>query len=325
MVRFLLILIGALFLLVGCDTRKNGVANNAAKESTSPFLFRMQLFFDESESIMSFPIWFDDSLIRQNKIFHLTREIYHISVNNADEGVDEDLDLREKRDYYFDQNGLVDSVRINYFFDDRSIGCVRYIYRSKPDQYGYSAKIDRIINIPGDQGMVQAQIPFQTFSAVFSSKKYLSYRDRESGKFYHYILNERNYGPLSVDSIVHPSPNDVIVLGTPEKSIKKYSVANTVHESNVHLYSYENNQVKTIERTEYPFVVKRTMTYDMKGICTGFIDSTFSDQNYLTSSKSKFKLNTKCLPLELLRVKDNQESKINRVSLEKYSYEVYEK
>lgn len=312
-------------VLSACSADRENAELDIKTAGYSSFLFRMNLMFNESENFMSFPIWFDDSIIRSNKIAHFSRDIYHISINNADEQLEEDLDLREKRDYYFSRNGEIDSLRISYFFDDRSIGTVRYKYVSKPDSYGFRSKLERVINIPGDQGMVQSEIPFHSFTQRWSTKKYLSYKDTDLGVKYHYMLNSKYHGPLSVDSVIHPGPDDVVFLGTPLKPVKRYSVVNTVHERNVHKYEYEKNHIRAITRTEYPFVVKRTVNYDKKGVCTGFIDSTFSEQIYLTRSKSEFTFNVKQLPVQLLRTKENHENKKSRVAIEKYSYEMYEK
>jgi hypothetical protein len=312
------------FFLFACDADKSKVAAKKKDQVSASFVFRMQLFFNESENFMSFPIWFDDSIVRSNKIAHLSREIYHISINNADEELEEDLDLREKRDYYFDQKGNIDSVRISYYFDDRSIGSVRYIYPAEPDKFGYYAKFNRVINIPGDYGMVQSEIPFHSFTQRWSTHKFLSYRDLETSVKYHYMLNSKYHGPLSVDSIIHPGPEDIVFLGTPLKPLKRYSVINTVHERNVHTYEYANKQIKTITRTEYPFNLHRTINYDRKGNCTGFVDSTFSEKIYLTRTNAQFTLNQSKLPIQLLRTKENHENKTSRVSIEKYYYEMYE-
>lgn len=312
-------------ILFACNANKRDATVYTKDITSASFLFRMQLMFNETENFMSFPIWFDDSIVRSNRIAHLCREIYHISINNADEQLEEDQDLRERRDYFFDKNGAIDSVRISYFFDDRSIGSVRYVYPSQPDKYGYCAKFNRIINIPGDFGMVQSEIPFHSFTQRWSTKKFLSFKDLETSVKYHYMLNSKYHGPLSVDSIIHPGPDDIVFLGTPKKPLKRYSVVNTVHERNVHRYDYINSQIKTITKTEYPFIVQRTVNYNKKGICTGFIDSTFSEKIYLTRSKTEFTLDKSKLPVQLLRTKENHENKKSRVSIEKYSYEMYEK
>jgi hypothetical protein len=317
--------ISFILFLSACQADEKNNASDKKPTPTGEFIFRMQLLFNESENFMSFPIWFDDSIVRKHGIFCLSREIYHISINNADEGLEEDQDLREKRDYYFNRSGAVDSLKISYYFDDRSIGTVRYRYDSKPDRYGFTPKIGRVINIPGDEGMVQSEIPFHSFIQRWSTKKYISFKDSETGGKYHYMLNNKYHGPLSVDSIIRPGPDDVVFLGTPLYPLKRYSVTNTVHERNVHMYEYDNRQIKTITRTEYPFEVRRSMNYDLKGFCTGFIDSTFSEKIYLSRSKSEFTLNNEMLPTQLLRIKENHENKTSRVSIEKYSYEVYEK
>lgn len=311
--------------LFACNANRKESSVDKKDHASASFLFRMQLLFNESENFMSFPIWFDDSIIRSNRIAHLSREIYHISINNADEELEEDLDLREKRDYYFDSNGFIDSLRISYFFDDRSIGSVRYVYSTEPDKFGFCSKFNRVINIPGDYGMVQSEIPFHSFTQRWSTEKYLSYKDMETSAKYHYMLNSKYHGPLSVDSIIHPGPDDIVFLGTPKNPLKRYSVVNTVHERNVHCYDYLNSQIKTITRTEYPFIVQRTVNYNTKGICTGFVDSTFSEKIYLTRSRAEFTLDKQNLPVELLRTKENHENKKSRVSIEKYSYEIYEK
>jgi hypothetical protein len=310
---------------VSCGTGEKNLNSGNRVESPKAFLFRMQHFFTESENLMSFPLWFEDSIIASNGISHFSREIFHISLNSGGETEEKELDLREKRDYFFNKAGTLDSMVIQYFFDDLKIGIVSFYYDEKLDKNGFCKMVRRLIRIPGDGGLTSAELPFHLFNQRWSSNKFLSFKDQGSGIKYHYMLNKKYYGPLSVDSIINPGPDDVVFLGSPLRPEKKYSVVNKVHERNVHLYDYfeDSENLKSYTRSEFPFDVKRNILYGKNGFCTGYVDSTFSDRNFLTRTTNNFTLNKNKLPIRLDRLKENQESKSSLVSVEKYEYEFF--
>ena len=318
-------LICAGLFLASCSEGKKEDSSEEQSISPKPFVLNMQHFFTQSENFMSLPVWFEDSVIRSEKIFRLTRNIYHVSLNNVDESGSEDLDLREVREYYFDRAGHTDSIRIEYFYDDHKIGIVTFHYPDESDQFGYHEKVVRILKIPGDGGLTPQELPFILLGTRWSSGKFLSYKDQGRWTRYHFMLDKKNFGPLSVDSVIHPGPDDFVFLGKPEKPQKMYQVINKVHERNVHLYTYfeGNGPLRTYIRHDYPFEIRRNVVYNSGGICTGYIDSTLSDKTYLSRTKSIFKLNNRNLPEKLERVKQNQESKTSLVSVEKYVYERY--
>ena len=322
MQRILFFLVPALSLFVACNRMENREVENEKAESGLPFIFRMNLMYSEAENNISFPIWFDDEIISKNAIRHISRQIYHVSLNSDDDKEEEDLDLREWRDYFFSKNGSLDSMRIRYYFDDHEINNVAFSFPSSTDQLGFCKNVRMSNNLASSKG---PDITYRLYNRVEGSKKFATYIDQRDGQKIHYLFNKKHWGPLSVDSILRPGKDDLIVLGSPTKPQKKYTVVNKVHENNVRRYDYfpKTKVIQTISRMEYPFDVKRSFLYDKNHQTIGYIDSTFSTQNFLTRTKSGFSFDKKGLPVELKRVKENQGNQTSLVSIEKYHYEVY--
>jgi hypothetical protein len=137
------------------------------------------------------------------------------------------------------------------------------------------------------------------------------------------MLNKKYWGPLSIDSILGPMPKDIIVLGSPYVPAKQYSVENKVYENNVINYVYDKKTqiVKSINRQEYPFDLRRTLVYSKNGICEGYIDSTFSGDLFLTRTVAKMDLDKNNKPLRIVNRKENQHAKTGRIWVEIFAYE----
>jgi hypothetical protein len=145
------------------------------------------------------------------------------------------------------------------------------------------------------------------------------------------MLNSKFWGPLSVDSILSPTPKDVIVLGSPYFPSKIYRVQNKVNEMDVQSFVYwknsktkqktRNKNIQTLIRQEYPFEFKRTILTDKQGKCGEYIDSTFSEGKFLTRTLSEIHFNTKNLPVKIIHKKQVKSVSSNRLSIEILTYE----
>jgi hypothetical protein len=321
--RFILTFVSAICLLVAC-TSKGGKRQSSHEANPKPFIFNMNLLYTDAENYISFPIWFNDSVIRSANISKISRKIIGSSVNDDNSKSD---DPHEIRDYYFNISGFIDSMIVRYFFDDEFIGNVSVVFTSKPDYFGF-ANSQQWMKLNSTSALADVTLDslFKRHTKVKQSKKAISYMEIGNSNHLHCMLAKKYWGPLSVDSIVHPRKSDLVVHGTMRKPLKKYSVLNTVNEQNVQqfAYYYKSFSPKTISRDEYPFLTERTFQYLNNGICNGFIDSTFSKKNFLATTKTHFEFGKNHFPIKVTKTRENSGSSKVIVGLEKFEYYTYD-
>ena len=322
-------LIGIVLLSCNRDvTGENGISSG----NSVPFLFRMNAMFTDAEQNVSFPIWFNDSIVSKYKISKITRRFYIIEKGeNEEDGSQEAWMPREKKEYFFGKSGQLERLNVLYYFDDQKIGNVSFVYQGNKDKYGF-APVTRI----SDQLVDQEDDDELSFYHAIHKKikvtdKFLAFQQIQTGDYLFYMLNSKFWGPLSVDSILSPTPKDVIVLGSPYFPSKIYRVQNKVNEMDVQSFVYwknsktkqktRNKNIQTLIRQEYPFEFKRTILTDKQGKCGEYIDSTFSEGKFLTRTLSEIHSNTKNLPVKIIHKKQVKSVSSNRLSIEILTYE----
>jgi hypothetical protein len=240
---------------------------------------------------------------------------------------------REMREYFFNQLGAIIQLNVHYYYDDREIGSILFSYTGEKDTYGYSEVKRKTIVTKTAKRISEThqffdpevrELDFKMFVKRKGAKKYLAYQDMETGDFSYFLLNSKYWGTLSVDSILKPDPKDIIGWGTPLFPSKKYQVSNKVKEQNVKMFIYDKQSGKFPDywlKKVYPFDYKRSFTYNNKGICNGYIDSTFADEVYVTRMISIFQFNKKEEPIMILHQKENASNDKEYFSIETYTYE----
>ncbi|MDB0037946.1 hypothetical protein N9F08_01150, partial [bacterium] len=131
MSRRILPLLLILVLLVACSEEKRQFFRREKKLS-SEFVLEMQHFFSESEDNMSFPVWFDDSLILEQKVKSIQRKIYNLNGK-----VEDFASLKVEKDYDFNEKGQITSVSIREFYEGQKVSDVTFKYSGVKDIYGY--------------------------------------------------------------------------------------------------------------------------------------------------------------------------------------------
>lgn len=276
----------------------------------------MQKFFTDSEFNVSFPDWFNDSIIRERNISKLTRVLY--KVNDDDEETEE---TKEIKTYEFNRNGEMTRYEIQQFYDHQRIGHMVFTYKEPKDQYGYSKAITDPSSILDDE-----ESYFQIYSKEQYSDNFLVYLNEEKGNYMFYILNKRYWGGISVDTIANPTPQDIIIYGSPGKPEKRFQVKNKVNEFNLTETTYNRKYgfVETINFDKYPFRNKRTFKYKKNGNFEAFIDSTFSGDQFLNRSVSTMYFDKTNLPERLHHefFKNGQRGGYNEI--DRFTYEYYQ-
>lgn len=303
----------------GKDVKKNN------SDKVAPFLFRMNAMYTDAEKFVSFPIWLNDSLVAKYKIKKMTRSLYFIDLEDSLEINNLQNDIpREKREYWFFDNGQLKELNFSFFYDDEQIGIFTFLYKSLKDKYGY-ADIVELKDSTHLESTEDENVDFlyKIHQKARQTEKYLAYQDMETGNYLFYMLNNKNWGPLSIDTVLKPTQNDIIVLGKPLLPAKQYRVINKVNERDVQQFKYNSssNRIETILRQESPFENNRTLMYNQNGYCNGYIDSTFSGKHFLTRIVSEIKLDKLNRPIKVIHRKENQQDKTARISIELIKYE----
>ena len=322
-----------LLLLTSCNSG-DSVVLTTEKQTYPASLLNLSTLLIEDENDVSFPMWFNDSMIKAHRIKKITRKSF--PRNNFDDEESSSVSTtvpREIREYYFDEKGFLIQLNVHNYYDDREIGSVLFSYSGERDGYGFS-KVKRNTFVSkttkpfaeNDEPLdpEKRELDFRMHEKRKMYKRCLVYQDMETGDYLFYILNRKFWGALSIDSMLAPTPKDNLVWGKPHRPTKKYQVSNKVNESNVRMISYYKSHSKIIKswvKKEYPFEQKREFTYNKKGICVGYIDSTFSEEMYVTRVVSEIQYNKKKEPIRIIHRNENPIEERQFFTLESFEYE----
>jgi hypothetical protein len=144
-------------------------------------------------------------------------------------------------------------------------------------------------------------LEYATYRKEEYQKGYAVYEDNNSGDFLFCLMIKRFQGIVSVDSLFTPTPEDIVQYGSPMRPFKRYQIENLVEENNVQRFGYfkESSELRYLISENYPFSHKTTITVDGTGNCVGYIDSTFSADEYLNRTVSTFGFDKEKLPSRL--------------------------
>lgn len=304
-------------MLVSCQEKKNHEGDKAS-EITKNFIFNLTQMYNTTENNISFPLWFNDSIIRVKGIKSIKRKLYNSSNNEEDRP-----GLKEVKIYSFSPEGSVTSINVARYYERYCIDSLLYSYSGPPDSYGYSDM--SVINFFGREMNAATEHSIRHKKEAYNAK-FLVYSDEKNGGRLFFLKRKKNWGVLSVDSILNPNSNDLIVFGTPKNPIKSYNVENTVTESSIISYSYLEDGVhpKRINSSLDPFVNIKYVNYDEQGVCTGFIDSTFNNDVFITRKMSTFIFEDR-LPVKTIHESNVSGKEDGFLQMEKFEYEFFEK
>lgn len=310
---FILLLIPLLF--ASCSEEKRKLFRRGKKVSKD-FILEMQHFFSESEDNMSFPVWFDDSLIRLNKVKTIHRKIYNLNGN-----VEDFASLKVDKTYDFNENGEIERVQICEYYEGQKVTDVTFSYSGVKDVNGFQ-KVKMSVSNKSNKDLEG----FQSYDVEQTAKSFLAYVNSDNGNYLFFLPDEKHWGTLSVDSILGPTEEDIVVYGTPKFPSKRYHVVNRVNEFDVKTIDYDKKSTNPteIKFEREPFDYKRNIEYNPKGDCVGFVDSTFSMETYLMRRHSKFSFENNELPIRVThtsaRTKDNEKN----FQIETFDYTYYD-
>jgi len=304
--KMLFIYSGLLLVVFGCSPTKRS-EKTINEMPAKPDVFRMNYFTSEGEKNVSFPVWFNDSIVRNEQI----KLLRHKSFGNDSNG---EAEMKVERIFSFDEQGVLKSFQRKKFYENVVVENVTFKYTDVRDDMGY-APVEIIDSLhPNEKGN------YELYKKEQYNKEYIVYSNTISGDYLFCILDRKLWGTVSVDSLFNPTPNDIIQYGSPYKPYKRFQIEKLVNEKNVTAYRYYKgtSSLKRISSDTYPFYLKKSPLVAKNGVWRGYIDSTFSAYSYLNRTVSKCKRNQEKLPIKLVH------KGMRSGSFEVFEYEFYD-
>jgi hypothetical protein len=298
--------------LTACGTKQS---EKTGASSLKPTLIHPLYFQDEIAAVINFPFWFNDSIIRKNNIESFELLTYGSVV---DDEANEKKFPKKSVHYHFNKKGHLSYIQQTNFSEGIIISHQTFeiIESLKPPYHG----VKRLNNTYGIENTSYLIIPFKYKVNVHQ------FDNNQKGERLHYITKEKFAGALSVDSIASPTPNDWVIIGTPDRPIKRYRVKNKVSETAVTLYTYKTDNLPASTTNEdFPFTKKRSYNYEKNGFFSGYTDSTFIDNTFVTRNLNVILYNKKGLPIGIVHKKDHVDGTANFISKEIIRYNYFKK
>lgn len=299
-------------LFTACSEEKRQLFQKG-KTLSKDFVFEMQHFFSESEDNMSFPVWFDDSLIKESNVKTIHRKIHNLNGN-----IEDLASLKVEKLYEFTENGEIKSIQVCEYYEGQKVSDVTFNYIGVKDVHGFQ----KVKMSKTDEDLTG----YQLYNMEQTATSFLAYSNADNGNYLFFLPNEKHWGALSVDSILGPTVEDFIVYGTPKRPSKRYHVVNRVNEFDVRTIEYakKTNNPTEIQFEREPFDYKRNIQYNKKGDCVGFIDSTFSMERYLMRRYSKFSLEKNLFPSRVTHTSARANDNNKNFQIETFDYTYYD-
>jgi hypothetical protein len=219
MVKNILLLVLLITISVSCGDDDTALTKEK-KQYTASFL-NLSTLLTEDENDVSFPIWFNDSIIRAHKIKKITRKSF--PRRSGDEGNNSQISStvpREIREYYFNAKGNLIQLNVHNYYDDREIGSVLFSYSGIKDFFGFTyvekntfvSKTAKPFENEESLDPEERELDFRIHVKRKNYNKCLVYQDMETGDYLFYIPRKKFWGVMSVDSMLAPNPRIILYL-----------------------------------------------------------------------------------------------------------------
>jgi hypothetical protein len=288
-----------MFLIFACNGEKvSGVKNNPQAPPIKEHLVNWTFFNSEGLQNISFPIWFNDSLVTSKNIKKI-----HIDINEFEPQQDSSFhDTIPSTQYEVDfSNGTINMFYVKEFSQEIAIEEQWFRYRNKKDSLGYS--LPAITN-----NVIYAENDFlPIFTTLQNAQHYkrLKIGDIDSSVVHYvntlsvnneqhvFIKDTANWNVHFIDQKFEHPEKIVFYFGLPTKHLESFKIQNLVEKSKLSSNKYfENGCIYQHSTYSNGFENRRTFLYDTKGEVTGYIDSLVVEPNDFIEriiSKVKYK------------------------------------
>lgn len=249
----------------------------------------------------------------------ITRKI--ISLNDAADTLDDEV--REEHNYHFNKKGIMTKWIVRSYYDNICFEAVTLTFDDIKRTASGFCPLKKVEYEHYNGGANTTA--FAEHKLVEGNEYFEIYEQKDHTKELMFMKDSAYWGSISIDTMLHPDPEDVIVLGSPLLPHRKFQVENTVKHFNVVEYEYaEGGVLKSMHEENYPFITKRNIWYGESGDCEGFVDSIFIDEKYLSRKEYRFRRDSTELPIELNRWITEGDTMI-KIEQETFTYEFFER
>ena len=308
-----------LVLFFACEEKQEKAIQTNKIEHVNPFLFNLQNMWNDFEQRVSFPNWFNDSIIQSRQIKAIHRTIFEQPTSKNENNYPDSIYLKEKISYYFYPNGHIRTLSITSFVEGEKLGTATFNYLNDKDHNGYAYPH---LNDSFSMNSERINNHYKIDTMLFMHKDYLRFVEKTTGNHLYVVLNSKKLDALMIDSILKPNFSDWLIQGNPSKATKIYKLKNKVNQLQVRNFSYfqNNKQLKSYVREHFPFETRRSLILS-NNTCIGFIDSTFSNSSFLFKCVYDFNGKDLITPEKVTIQKTNHEASGPWETIEYYNYE----
>jgi hypothetical protein len=313
----------SVLFLFSCSGRKKETDFGVGKHRPNS-LIRNQLLFSSFDQEFSFPIWFDDSIVAAKKIEQIIRNIYPESSELKPQDSVRVVPA-ESFHYYFKKNGQIEKVIHKTYFDYKLIGQSTYRYSWINIENGFSkTKKETEYSFDGtSKKPSKSNVDQYVLTQVLdeNSDSYLKFEKFSTNENLFILPNKKRWGSFRLHKQLKPTSKDILLVGSAYKPLEKYKLKNTIHKFDVQEFIYEKDLIRRIIEENKPFLKTRDFQYDRRGYVISYIDSLFSDKEFLSRTVSKFTNNMLFCPQNIEHRKENLLNEVVFKFYETFEYE----
>lgn len=281
-----------LMLVLACSNKNKSNDLLSEKRILEPNVLNLAFVYGDGEKIISFPVWFNDSIIKNKKIEVVYRTVYYESDTTGNNEFN--ITPKKKTSYLFNKDGLVNEMIVGNYYDNRLINTIKATYSAYSERTGYATT-------KFNETLQTGDFPFIELKLVKESKNLIVFENSSTKTKIYVVPNKNDWKPLVIDTLCKPKEKDIIIWGSIKQPKKIYSVKNLVEEYNIRDFTYENGEIKHIDWTDDPFRIHRTFLFDKNGLCNSFIDSTFSMGGFVIAAEFSIEIKNQ-LPISIQKV-----------------------
>lgn len=304
--RFYLLFI-VFFILLSCNSP---LTKESSMQRYHPQWIKPNLWISELRELSNFPYWFDDSLVAANNIRTIQQTNYFATYSKWSQKQWKDTVLDEKITYTFNPRGEIQIVKIEHYNDNVCYSTQEIKYMASSEKRGRFQPIFQT-------NMSKGATMLPCFLLETKNQNYIGFVDTITQKHIYLVRNEKLTNTISIDTMLHPSPLDVIVVPSFTLPKKIYSIENKVIESNVLEFQYDS--FKNLIHYSHRQKSSRkeiTLLYNSFGYLNGFVGEIFSDDYLIKTYQQQISLDKLGRPKVIFE--NTKNPKLKKITTFKY-------
>lgn len=305
--RFLFCFSFLLLIFVGCDGERVKKKVEVSEPPNVDQLINWAFFNEEALHNISFPIWFNDDIIKRDSISGLNFSIYRFQESQSVK-LPKDTFPDEVWRFSFSQEGWVKEIVLEEYSEAILIAEHQFDYRESPDSLGYcSPNVSTKYLFKENQTSIQGifdqvedlkvfdRLVFEVQDSVAVTYKNALSTLKEKHVF---IIDSSSWNVHFIDEHFKANGTYLYYYGYPKQYYESFKLNNLVDKTLRQRRSYfENGVVKTQEHHDGGFYNTRNFIYNESGLCTAFKDSIFSNgKEFVNAERSIIEFKKQNLP-----------------------------